>query len=60
MQLKEFSLISAVIESVDVFQAIETVISPDVIEQTVGDTNSMEERKRKLPSQLVDAPLSLP
>jgi hypothetical protein len=53
MQLKEFSLISAVIESVDVFQAIETVISPDVIEQTVGDTNSMEERKRKLPSQLV-------
>lgn len=53
MQLKEFSLISPVIESADVFQAIETVIPPDVIEQTLGNTNSVEERKRKLPSQLV-------
>lgn len=53
MQLKEFSLISPVIESADVFQAIEKVIPPDVIEQTLGHTNSVEERKRKLPSQLV-------
>lgn len=53
MQLKEFSLISPVIESVDVFQAIERVIPPDVIEQTIGNTDSLEERKRKLPSQLV-------
>ena len=53
MQLKEFSLISPVIESADVFQAIQTVIAPDVIEQTLGDTSRVEERKRKLPSQLV-------
>lgn len=44
MQLKEFSLISPVLESADVFQAIETVIPPDVIEQTLGHTNSIEER----------------
>lgn len=53
MQLKEFSLISPVIKSTDVFCAIETVIPPDVIEATLGQTKSLEERKRKLPSQLV-------
>ncbi len=53
MQLKEFSLIAPVIESADVFQAIETVIAPEVIEQALGDTSRVEERKRKLPSQLV-------
>ncbi len=53
MQLKEFSFICPVIESAAVFKAIETVISADVIAQTVGNTNSMEERKRKLPSSLV-------
>lgn len=53
MQLKEFSLISPVLKSTDVFQAIETVIPSDVIEQTLAQTNSVEERKRKLPSQLV-------
>lgn len=53
MQLKEFSLISPVIASADVFQAIETVIPSHVMEQTLGHTNSLEERKRKLPSQLV-------
>ena len=53
MQLKEFSLISPVIESADVFQAIETVIPPDVINLTLGHTKSVEERKRKLPSQLI-------
>lgn len=49
MQLKEFSFISPVIEATLVFKAIETVISPDVIAQTLGNTNSVEERKRKLP-----------
>lgn len=44
MQLKEFSLISPVIESADVFGAIEAVIPPEVIEQTLGRTNSIEER----------------
>jgi len=53
MQLKEFSLISPVIEAADVFQAIETVIPFDVIDVTLCQTNSVEERKRKLPSQLV-------
>ena len=53
MQLKEFSLISPVIESADVFQAIQTVIAPLGIEQTLSDTSRVEERKRKLPSQLV-------
>ena len=53
MQLKEFSLISPVIESAEVFRAIETVLPPDVIAQSLGHTDSLEERKRKLPSQLV-------
>ena len=53
MQLKEFSLISPVIESSDLFRAIETAIPLDVIEQTIGQTEAQEERKRKLPSQLV-------
>jgi len=53
MQIKEFSFICPVIESALVFQAIATVIPPDVIAQTIGNTDSLEERKRKLPSQLV-------
>jgi hypothetical protein len=53
MQLKKFSLISPVIESTDVFKAIETAIPLEVIEQTIGTTQAREERKRKLPSQLV-------
>lgn len=53
MQLKELSFISPVIEADLVFKAIETVISPDVIAQSLGNTNSVEERKRKLPSSLV-------
>ena len=44
MQLKEFSLISPVIEAADVFQAIETVIPLDVIDVTLCQTNSVEER----------------
>lgn len=53
MQLKEFSLISPVIKSTQVFKAIETAIRVEVIEQTIGTTEAREERKRKLPSQLV-------
>lgn len=53
MQLKEFSLISPVIESADLFRAIETVIPLEVIDVTIGHTEAQEERKRKLPSQLV-------
>ena len=53
VQLKEFSFISPVIEAADIFKAIETVIPPDALEQTLGSTDSLEERKRKLPSSLV-------
>jgi hypothetical protein len=53
MQLKEFSFISPVIEAALVFKAIETAISPDIIAESLGNTNSVEERKRKLPSSLV-------
>lgn len=53
MQLFEFSLIDQVIEATDVFKAIETVIPPEVIEQTIGNTAAKEERARKLPSSLV-------
>ena len=53
MQLKEFSWITPVIESVDVFKAIETIISPEVIEETIDTTQAKETRKRKLPSSLV-------
>lgn len=41
------------IEATDVFKAIETVIPPEVIEQTIGNTAAKEERARKLPSSLV-------
>ena len=41
------------LESALVFKAIATVIPPDLIAQTIGSTDSFEERKRKLPSQLV-------
>ena len=53
MQLKEFHLISPVIESSHVFKAIETAIPIEVIEQTIGNTQVREERKRKLPASLV-------
>lgn len=53
MHLKEFPFISPVVEAAFVFKAVETVISPDAIAQTLGNTNSVEERKRKLPSSLL-------
>ena len=53
MQLKEFSLIAPIIESTDVFKAIETAIPLEAIKQTIGDAEATEERKRKLPSPLV-------
>ena len=49
MQLKEFSLISPVIESGVVFKALETAIPSAVVEQAIGDTHSNEERKRAIP-----------
>ncbi len=55
MQLKEFSLISPMIESTDVFKAIETAIPLEVIEQTIGTTQAKEERKHKLPSSHLES-----
>lgn len=53
MLFKEFSFICPVLESAEVFSAIETAIPPDAIARAVGKTDSREERQRKLPSQLV-------
>jgi hypothetical protein len=53
MQLKEFSVISPVVESGIVFKALETAIPSAVIEQAITSTHSNEERKRALPSHLV-------
>ena len=53
MQLKEFLLISPSVEGSEVFQAIETVIAPEAIEQALNKSNSFEKRKRKLPASLV-------
>lgn len=53
MHLKEFSFISPVIESAEVFRAIETAIPPNAIAEAVSKTDSVEERQRKLPSHLV-------
>lgn len=53
MLLKDFSLITPTLEAELIFKAIETVISPSVIRQTLLETGSCEERSRKLPSGLV-------
>ena len=53
MQLKEFSLISPVVESGTLLKALETAIPTVAIEQAIADTRSNEERKRALPSHLV-------
>ena len=53
MQLKEFSFINPKLEASEVFQAIQTVISPQIIDQELEKSNSFEKRQRKLPSSLV-------
>jgi len=53
MQLKKFSLISPVIEAPEVFKAIESVISPEFVAESLTKTNTVEARKRKLRSSLV-------
>ena len=52
MQLKEFSLISPVVESGSVLKAIETAIPSDAIEQAIANSQAAEERKRALPTHL--------
>ena len=53
MLLKEFSLINPKIEAGQVFQALETVIAPELITETLRETSATEERKRQLPASLV-------
>lgn len=53
MQLKEFSLISPVIESGTVLKALETAIPSHAIEQAIAKAKASEDRKRALPSHLV-------
>jgi hypothetical protein len=53
VQLKEFSLISPKLEASLVFQAIQSAIAPEVIDQELEKSNSFEKRQRKLPSSLV-------
>ena len=53
MQLKEFSLISPVIESGEILTALETVISSQAIEQAIAQTNTQAQRDRSLPTHLV-------
>ena len=53
MQLKEFPLITPKLEASLVFQAIQTVISPEIIDQELEKSHSVEKRQRKLPSSLV-------
>ena len=53
MQLKEFSLISPVVESGTVLKALETGIPSDAIEQAIANAKAGENRKRALPSHLV-------
>ncbi|PLZ91554.1 IS4 family transposase, partial [Fischerella muscicola CCMEE 5323] len=46
-------MVSLLIESAEVLKAIETAIPAEAIEQVLGQTDSRETRKRKLPSHLV-------
>jgi hypothetical protein len=53
VHLKDFSLLSPVIQSSDLLKAIETAIPPTAIEQAIAKTKASEERNRSLPAQLV-------
>ncbi|MEG5199591.1 transposase domain-containing protein, partial [Microcoleus sp. A6-C5] len=53
MALKEFTLITPVIEAASVFKALETAIPSETIKQAIGQTHSQQQRQRKLPSELV-------
>lgn len=49
MQLKEFSLISPVVESGTVLKALESAIPSDAIEIAIAKAKASEERKRAIP-----------
>jgi hypothetical protein len=53
MNLKEFTLISPVIDSAEVLTALQTAIPAEAINQAIEQTNSQAERNRALPTPLV-------
>ena len=53
MQLKEFSLISPVIEVGTVLKALERTIPSEAMEQAIANSIAGEKRKRVLPAHLV-------
>ena len=53
MNLKDFSLVSPVIQSGEVLKALETAIPPEAIDTVLQQTNSHECRTRSLPAHLV-------
>lgn len=54
MALKEFTLITPVIEAASVFKALETAIPSEAIQQAICQTNSQQKRQRKLSSLVGD------
>jgi len=48
VHLKDFSLLCPVIQSADVFKAIEIAIPATAIEQAIAKTQASEERKREV------------
>ncbi|KOP26325.1 transposase [Hapalosiphon sp. MRB220] len=53
MHLKDFSLLSPMIQSDDLLKAIETAIPATAIEQAITTSKANEERNRSLPAHLV-------
>lgn len=56
VHVKDFSLLSPLIQSSEVFKAIETAIPAEAIEKAIANTKVSESRKRALPAQLVGKP----
>lgn len=53
MNLKDFSLVSPVIQAGEILKAIEVAIPPEAIEQAIAETKAQECRTRSLPAHLV-------
>lgn len=53
MNLKDFELVSPVIQGSEVLKAIEAAIPPEAISRAIAQTNSQECRIRSLPAHLV-------
>lgn len=55
MQLREFSCTCPKIQPGELLKAIETVVTPEVINRAIEQTRSQEQRNRILPTHLVVA-----